>query len=398
MLTPAKITNHHFEASGRNAYKAESVDTFIQEVAESYEQMFRENGEMFKKINLLAQRLEEYRNDEDNIRNALLTAQRAAEKITREAQEKADKLVADVKERTDTENERLDAAAKEMLTKAKYQADAIVEEAQKQAKVIAEKAIQDSKEAAVSARSDMIKELAALETMKQEVTKFKQQILGEYAAQVELIGKLPEVVIEKMTAEEETKKEEAPAEKPADEVKEEAAEPEKAEEAEEKAEEAQQEEQHPFEETVEEVKAPEAREAESMDVEHLQQMIYETEDTDAESDPTYEEDDADEDVEETAESAEFVVPNIDDASDEELDKIVEDFDKEEKPEPQDIMFTKPKKDQKEKDGFKLKFENIDSYAADDSDNGYLDDLDDDDLDDDGNDGGLAGKIKGFFRK
>lgn len=380
MLTPAKITNHHFEASGRNAYKAESVDTFIQEVAESYEQMFRENGEMFKKINLLAQRLEEYRNDEDNIRNALLTAQRAAEKITREAQEKADKLVADVKERTDTENERLDAAAKEMLTKAKYQADAIVEEAQKQAKEIAEKAIQDSKEAAVSARSDMIKELAALETMKQEVTKFKQQILGEYAAQVELIGKLPEVVIEKMTAEEETKEEEAPAEKPADEVKEEAAEPEKAEEpAEEKAEEK-------------------AEEAESMDVEHLQQMIYETEDTDAESDPTYEEDDADEDVEETAESAEFVVPNIDDASDEELDKIVDDFDKEEKPEPQDIMFTKPKKDQKEKDGFKLKFENIDSYAADDSDNGYLDDLDDDDLDDDGNDGGLAGKIKGFFRK
>lgn len=399
MLTPAKITNHHFEASGRNAYKAESVDTFIQEVAESYEQMFRENGEMFKKINLLAQRLEEYRNDEDNIRNALLTAQRAAEKITREAQEKADKLVADVKERTDTENERLDAAAKEMLTKAKYQADAIVEEAQKQAKEIAEKAIQDSKEAAVSARSDMIKELAALETMKQEVTKFKQQILGEYAAQVELINKLPEVVIEKMTAEEEAKEEEVPAEKPADEVKEEAAEPEKAEEpAEEKAEEAQQEEQRPFEETVEEVKAPEAREAESMDVEHLQQMIYETEDTDAESDPAYEEDDADEDVEETAESAEFVVPNIDDASDEELDKIVDDFDKEEKPEPQDIMFTKPKKDQKEKDGFKLKFENIDSYAADDSDNGYLDDLDDDDLDDDGNDGGLAGKIKGFFRK
>ena len=168
--------------------------------------------------------------------------------------------------------------------------------------------------------------------------------------------------------------------------------------AEEAQQEEQQEEQHPFEETVEEVKAPEAREAESMDVEHLQQMIYETEDTDAESDPTYEEDDADEDVEETAESAEFVVPNIDDASDEELDKIVDDFDKEEKPEPQDIMFTKLKNDQKEKDGFKLKFENIDSYAADDSDNGYLDDLDDDDLDDDGNDGGLAGKIKGFFRK
>lgn len=225
MLTPAKITNHHFEASGRNAYKAESVDTFIREVAESYEQMFRENGEMFKKINLLAQRLEEYRNDEDNIRNALLTAQRAAEKITREAQEKADKLVAEVKERTDTENERLDAAAKEMLSNAKYQADAIVAEARKQAEEIAQKAVQESKEASVNARSDMIKELAALETMKQEVTKFKQQILGEYAAQLELINKLPETVIEKMTAEEEAKTEEVPAEEPvAEEAKEESSE------------------------------------------------------------------------------------------------------------------------------------------------------------------------------
>ena len=97
---------------------------------------------MFKKINLLAQRLEEYRNDEDNIRNALLTAQRAAEKITREEpQEKADKLALPTSRAHGHGKRDLDAAA-EMLTKAKYQADAIVEEAQKQAKEIAEKAIQ----------------------------------------------------------------------------------------------------------------------------------------------------------------------------------------------------------------------------------------------------------------
>ena len=131
-----------------------------------------------------------------------------------------------------------------------------------------------------------------------------------------------------------------------------------------------------------------------MDVEHLQQMIYETEDTDAESDPADE--DEDEPAEEVTDSSEFVVPDIDDASDEELEKIVDDYGSEEKSEAKDIMFTKPKKDLNE--GFKLKFENIDSYAADDMDNDYLDDLDDDDLDDDGNDGGLAGKIKGFFKK
>ncbi len=405
MLTPAKITNHHFEASGRNAYKADGVDSFIKEVAESYEQVFRENGEMYKKINLLAQRLEEYRNDEDNIRNALLTAQRAAEKITRDAQEKADQLVAEVTERTNTENERLDAAAKEMLTKAKYQADYIVEEAKKQADGIISKAVADSKEAAVNARSEMIKEVAALDTLKQEVTKFKQQILGEYAAQVELIEKLPELVLEKMTEAEEVKEE--PEEETTEETKEEPAQQETVEEpkAEPVAEEKEivieevpaKNEEVPFEESAEEAAASEAREAESMDVERLQQMIEETEDTDAESDTSFDEED--ESAEPETEAAEFVVPDIDEASNEELDKIVDDYGTEPESKAQDVMFTKPKKnDESDRDGFRLKFENIDSYAVSDSDGNYLDDLDDDDLDDDDNDSGFATKLKGFFRK
>lgn len=385
MLTPAKITNHHFEASGRNAYKAESVDSFIKEVAESYEQMFRENGEMFKKINLLAQRLEEYRNDEDNIRNALLTAQRAAEKITKDAQAKAEQLVDEVKDRTANERERLDAVANEMLTKAKYDAEAIIEDAKKQAQSILDKAIMDSKEASVSARSDMIKEIAALDTMKQEVTKFKQQILADYAAQIELINQLPEVVIEKMTAEEkaaEAEQESEPAEETVTETVVEADES-----VEEKA---------ATEETKDEPIASEAREAETMNVEQLQQMIAETEDTDAESDPEFDDETSDEVQDE---STGFVVPDIDSASDEDLEKLVDNFDSEAET-AEDITFTKPVKESgsSSKDGFKLKFENIDSYAVNDNDGNYLDDLDDDDLDDDGNDDGLVGKLKGFFRK
>ncbi|MCQ2479998.1 MAG: DivIVA domain-containing protein, partial [Clostridia bacterium] len=68
MLTPSKIMNHHFEVAGKNAYRAHSVDEFFDIVAESYEQMFKENGELVKKISILAERLEEYKNDEDNIR------------------------------------------------------------------------------------------------------------------------------------------------------------------------------------------------------------------------------------------------------------------------------------------------------------------------------------------
>ena len=180
MLTPAKIKNHHFEAAGRNAYKADSVDSFFEEVAASYEQMFRENGEMYKKISLLAERLEEYRNDEDNIRNALLTAQRMSEQIQREAREKADTLVSEAQARAVAENARVDAETNEMMAQANYQAQAIVSEAKKQAEKIIYDATHESKEAAISARDWMIKEEAALEMMRVEVTKFKKQILDSY--------------------------------------------------------------------------------------------------------------------------------------------------------------------------------------------------------------------------
>ncbi len=384
MLTPAKIKNHHFEAAGRNAYKADSVDSFFEEVAESYEQMFRENGEMYKKISLLAERLEEYRNDEDNIRNALLTAQRMSEQIQREAKEKADALLAEAETRAATEHARIDAASNELMAKATYQAKALVEEAQKQAEKVIFDATYESKAAAISARDAMIKEEAALEMMKTEVTKFKKQILDMYAEQLSLVQSLPELVYE-MAEEEDDEVEveivEVPEEPKTEEVVEEA----------------------PVEEPVaiEEEEEVEEVEEDEVDVATLQQMIDETEDTDAEDDP-YVDDDYEIEVKDEEdfdeEPGEFVLPEIDEETDEELNKIVDNYTEDIKAENGDIFFASAKKD--ENGGFKVNLDKLSSYgeAEEEDDDDYLDELDDDEFDDDDKGDGLASKFKGFFRK
>lgn len=392
MLTPAKIKNHHFDAAGRNSYKAESVDSFFEEVAESYEQMFKENGEMYKKIGLLAERLEEYKNDEDNIRNALLMAQRMAEKITREAQEKADALLSDAETRAKTENDRIDAVSNDMLQKATYQAQSIVADAQAQADKLLYDATYESKAAAVSARDTMIKEEAALEMMKVEVTKFKKQILDSYNEQLALIEKLPEIVYAKFEEPEEEAVEE-PAEEAVEETVEEVIEEAAAEEtAEEVIEEAEETveviEEAPVEEAAEDVfeKFEEAEEIaeETIDVEQLQQMITETEDTDAEEE-TFEEEE-EEEAEEYGDDAELVLPEIDD-EEEVVDKLAEEISESKTP---DIMFTKPKDG--ENKGFNINLDSIE--VVDDDDDDEIDDFDDDD----NNDGGFASKFKGFFKK
>lgn len=390
MLTPAKIKNHHFEAAGRNAYKADSVDRFFEEVAESYEQMFRENGEMYKKISLLAERLEEYRNDEDNIRNALLTAQRMSEQIQREAREKAEALLNDAQVRADEENARIDAVSNEMMAKATYQARTLVEEAQKQAEKIIFDATYESKAAAISARDAMIKEEAALEMMKAEVTKFKTQILEMYGEQLALIQSLPELIYAVPEVEEPVEDEVEPAS-----VEPETAEPE--------VEEAPQEEPvavavvEPVEEEPESV---DEFETEEVAVETLQQMIDETEDTDAE-DEVYTEDDYEDEEEEFSDSTDdIILPEIDEETVEELNKIVDNYTEDIKAENGDIFFANAKKD--ENGGFKVNVDKLTAYgeAEEIEDDDYLDELDDEEFDDDDDDNndGLASKLKGFFRK
>lgn len=391
MLTPAKIKNHHFEASGRNAYKADGVDRFFEEVADSYEQMFRENGEMYKKISLLAERLEEYRNDEDNIRNALLTAQRMAEQIQREAREKSDALISEAQARAVAENARVDAQTTEMLTAATYQAQSIVAEANKQAAKIIDDATRESKEAAVSARDWMIKEEAALEMMKIEVTKFKKQILDSYAQQLELIETLPEIVYAQIDAEKEAEVvveeepvvEEAVAEEPVVEETPAFVEEEVAAVAAFEA----------YEEEVSVDEIPAEEEDAGVDVDTLQQMITETEDTDLDDEPIVYEEEV-ETFEEISDE-ELVIPEVDDGASEDLDEIVDYFSDNNKG---DVMFTKPEKNEKA-GGFSLNVDKISAYDTKSDAEFEADEFDEEFDDDDNNDGDdLASKFKSFFKK
>ncbi len=393
MLTPAKIKNHHFEAAGRNAYKADSVDRFFEEVSASFEQMFRENGEMYKKISLLAERLEEYRNDEDNIRNALLTAQRMSEQIQREAREKADALVSEAQARAVAENARVDAETNEMMAQATYQAQAIVAEAQKQAEKIIYDATHESKEAAISARDWMIKEEAALEMMRVEVSKFKKQILDAYNDQLALIEKLPEIVYAQVDAE---KEEAAPVE-----VEEPAAVEEPV--AEEPVAAAPVEEPVAvpvFEPAKQELETADffvpAKEEESVNLNTLQQMIEETEDTDEETDPYVEEPVEEEPVMmlDEDEAKEFVLPSVDEASNSELNEMVGYFSTPTERVAEDIPFTKPQ--QEEKTGFRLNVDKISSFGSVEPEADDADEFDEEFDDDDGED--LAAKFKSFFKK
>ena len=214
MLTPERIKEKTFQTTGRGSYRAEDVDSFLNEVAASYEQMFKENTDLIKKISILAKKVEEYRADEDSLKMALLNAQKLADKIVAEAKETAANEVASVKSETDKlrADAAADAAALELnakneseslLSNSRREADAILTSAKEEAEKVVNEANATAKEILGGINRKVTKESLVFEMMQKESTVFKQRLVSMYKEHINLINKLPEIIDEQLDKEEE---------------------------------------------------------------------------------------------------------------------------------------------------------------------------------------------------
>ena len=174
MLTPNDISSKKFEKAAFG-YKAEEVDMFLTEILNSYSAVYAEKEAAEEKLLVLAEKLEEYRSNEDSLKTVLLGAQKLGENIVRDSKAKA---------------------------------EVIVSEAENQVKqVFAE------------SESKIIKEKETLITLQKETAEFKKRLLAMYRQHLELISLMPE------------NNEEKPSESETEEVIEEPVEEIKAEEA-----------------------------------------------------------------------------------------------------------------------------------------------------------------------
>ena len=67
MLTPETIASRRFDKQ-MGGYKQDEVEEFLQQVAAEYAQLLSEKEELEGKIEVLAEKVEQYREDEDSLR------------------------------------------------------------------------------------------------------------------------------------------------------------------------------------------------------------------------------------------------------------------------------------------------------------------------------------------
>lgn len=247
MLTPDQIKSKEFHTTGKSSYKAEEVDEFLNEIHASYDQMFRENANIIKKMSILANKVEEYKKDEDSLRQALLSAQKLADRIVSEAKETSEKQLSEASQQ-----------AEDMLSDASQKADKILDDAKRLADTKIHEANKQADEIIGGINRKVTQENLVLEMLKKEVAAFRTKMMDMYKEHLTLLDRLPtysEETEEVQDIEPETAQEaaETPVEEPV-EVEETAEAVEPVEEAvEEEAEEAAEEvAETPVEEPVEE--------------------------------------------------------------------------------------------------------------------------------------------------
>lgn len=100
MLTAKDIREVKFSRS-MGGYKTVEVDEFLDRCADVVEELTKENDENTRKMQVLAETIVDYRNQEDSIRSALISAQRMSESVIADARKQADDILAAARNEAD---------------------------------------------------------------------------------------------------------------------------------------------------------------------------------------------------------------------------------------------------------------------------------------------------------
>ena len=147
MISSEDVRRVTFDKAMRG-YRCDDVDDYLKQVAESMDALAAKNDEMQKTLVVLAQRIDQYRAEEDTLRTTMINAQRLGENVIREAKQKAAEIIRAANMKADDREQR--------------------------------------------ARDDV--ELAKQEivTLKSEADSFKRSLMEMYRKHINLISKMPE--------------------------------------------------------------------------------------------------------------------------------------------------------------------------------------------------------------
>lgn len=132
MITPHDLEVKVFERSMRG-YKCEEVDEFLELLQQDYERMYKENGVLKNKIGVLVEKIEEYKKNDESLREAIISAQKMGDNIIGDANKKAELIVREAEQKA--------SAALQNATQQVYREQEKLQDAQREYKLFQSKLV-----------------------------------------------------------------------------------------------------------------------------------------------------------------------------------------------------------------------------------------------------------------
>ena len=177
MLTPQEVKSRAFQRASFGGYNMGQVDEFLDILTEDYTALYNDNAVLKSKMKVLVDKVEEYRATEDSMRATLLTAQRMADTIVREAEAKRDEMLAEAQIKRDHLLADAESSAKVKI--ARYEQGVAEAEARLQ------KGQQDLNRFINEVRDLCMKELAVLELLPQAEVQVVAPVVVEAPVEVQ---------------------------------------------------------------------------------------------------------------------------------------------------------------------------------------------------------------------
>ena len=95
MFTPQQIEQIAFGRATFGGYDMKDVDEFLEPLTEDYVTLYKENALLKSKMRVLVGKLEEYRQNEASMKDAIVNAQKTCDKMVKEAEAKCAKMLSD---------------------------------------------------------------------------------------------------------------------------------------------------------------------------------------------------------------------------------------------------------------------------------------------------------------
>ena len=135
MFTPQQIEQISFSRATFGGYDVQSVDEFLEPLTEDYITLYKENALLKSKMKTLVTKLEEYRENEASMKDAIVNAQKTCDMMVKEAEAKCTQMLTEANAAA-TENAKnadaMIAAENARVEEAKKAASAKIDEIKEQ--------------------------------------------------------------------------------------------------------------------------------------------------------------------------------------------------------------------------------------------------------------------------